>query len=281
MPGNSSEEKAIRQYKQILASILPHDFLTSDGFLKRPCGSAEPIKIVSPSQPSFRQRMLEWVLDFLLGKKSQLDSPGASYVGGLQYKILRHLTLRSRCKLPEREYAVLKSYVEKSLAAEGDDDVIDLRMQKRSTSLAHEAFHDIQGYLLDHYPDIYDKLQHGVQQRKEAIETWYSRPSSAVWTKWRDYSLRQLFPSCHSDSPYKLVRPMIVQEGYARLGVLSKHIEDIAVQAQMEVGRAEAIPVLLAAAAGGNAEAVEILGGIFGEAGLRADFAESLPRLGR
>ncbi len=279
MPRISREQKALKQYRQILASILPPQFLTADGFLKRPCGRAEPIEIVPPLQPSLGERMLVRILDFLLGGRSILDNPGASYDGGLPYKLLRRRLLRSRGKLPEHEYTAIESYVEESLMREGDDDVIDLRMQFRSASLAHEAFHDIQGYLLDHYPDIYDRLEHGVQQRKAKIEAWYSCLSTARWRTQRDYQLQHLFPSHYVDSPYKVVIGPIIYEGYRRLNYYSRHIGDLAAQTQMDMGRAEAIPVLLAAAAGGNAAAAEILSEIFGEAGLRSDFAETLPRL--
>jgi hypothetical protein len=50
-------------------------------------------------------------------------------------------------------------------------------------------------------------------------------------------------------------------------------------ETQKQLGTNEAIPVLLGAASRGNEQAANILSFIFGEAGLKPDFMQTLPRV--
>jgi len=272
---NGGQAEYIEKYKQILKSILPPEFLSDQGFLKTPSGRSEPIEIIPPTD--VRQSSMEKMMSVLLGKP-QKEKGGASYSGGLVYKILRDNLYQAKDKISPDEYNTLRSFVDQNLLFHGEDDIIDLEEQKRPGSFAHETFHDIQGYLLDYYPEIYKRLQGGVEGQRKNIEAWYSDPKTAQWRTARDYQLTHLFPSSYEESPYKSTAGAIVGAGYKKFKRFSPSIEDIAKQTQMDLGRAETIPVLMAAAAEGESSSQQILSQIFGSAGLNRDFYKSLPK---
>lgn len=273
----------LKKYRDILKSILPPDFLTEEGYLKTPSGRAEPIEIVPPEDPAAKSKRS--MMDILLGRATPNiggGGRGASYSGGLVYKFMRENLYAAKDSLPEKEYKTLKSFVDQNLMFEGEDDIINLEGQKRAGSLAHETFHDIQGYLLDYYPEIYKRLQQGVNNQRKSIEKWYSDPSTEQWRTSRDYQLKHIFPEKSTDSPYSdtiLQKAIDTTQKINKEKFMSQGFWDkVYPETMKDLGRAEAIPVLLAAAAENNAGAQKILSDIFGSAGLNRTFYESMPK---
>jgi len=252
--------------------------LTKEGLLKTKSGVGESIDIIPPTKTN----PLTGMLSKLFGSSEVgQQKSGATYSGGLQYKILRKNLQDSKSVLPESEYTTLMEYVRQNLLFEGNEDTIDLSQQKRPGSLAHETFHDIQGHLLDYYPDIYKKLQAGVEGEKDSITEWYKDKSSSKWTTDTDYKLSHIFPESIKDSPYS--ESMI--DGATRFTnkrlkttMSPQFWETVYPATQKELGKMEAIPVLMAAASEGNAGARAILSKIFADSGLNKDFDKTLPK---
>ena len=278
--GEVTESELLGKYKQLIASILPPEMISQDGLLRKPGGGGEPITIVPPEDQT--KTLREKMFSILLGKPQPKKGGGASYSGGLMYKILRKNLEDAKPDLPETEYNALDRFVKENLLFQGEDDIINLAQQKRPGSFAHESFHDIQGYLLDYFPQVYKQLQSGIETERKSIEAWYSDPSTERWRSNRDYQLKHLYPESTSDSPY---RDTILQEAATTSKKitgqtsLSRTFWDKTYdQTMKEFGRAEAIPVLMAASAEGDPLSTSILSRIFGAAGLNPDFYKNMPK---
>ena len=102
------------------------------------------------------------------------------------------------------------------------------------------------------YPDISDKPQKAIENDPTWGKTGYHELEP-------DSTLRDRFP--------KGVPKPFSRGTNRALG-----------QAQFDLGRLEAIPVLLSAAAGNNVGAIKILKEIFELSGLNKDFDKTLPR---
>jgi TP901 family phage tail tape measure protein len=268
--------KHLEQYRQILSSILPPEMLTKDGMLKMPSGQGESIDIIPPAKKNMMQS---------LGLASY-DPGKAYYSGGLDYKALRHLLNQRRSELAPEESETLDRFISENLLFAGNQDEISLGGAKHKGVLAHETFHDIQGFLYDNYPEIMDKLSSSLGSQKENIEAWYKDPSNRKFTGKGNYQLRNLFPKTEEDSPYG----SYLQDNAREALIKKKRSKEIPnttpgsgfyrllSEAQKQLGANEAIPVLLGAASEGNKSAAEILSKVFSDAGLKPDFMDTLPR---
>ncbi len=275
--GEVTESELLGKYKQLIASILPPEMISQDGLLRKPGGGGEPITIVPPEDQT--KTMREKMFSILLGKPQPKKGGGASYSGGLMYKMIRKNLEDAKDSLPPEEYDALDRFVKENLMFEGEDDIINLAKQKRPGSMAHESFHDIQGYLLDYFPQVYKQLQSGIETERKSIEAWYSDPSTERWRTNRDYQLKHLYPETWSDSPYKSTAGTMLAGVKKRVkGNPSEATKNIATETQMDLGRAEAIPVLMAASAEGDPLSTSILSRIFGAAGLNPDFYKTMPK---
>jgi|LakMenEpi03Aug12_release.lakeMendotaPanAssembly.Ray.scaffolds.fasta_scaffold01292_7 TP901 family phage tail tape measure protein len=260
----SPQGQAIQRYKEILSSILPPEMLTETGFLKQPSGKPEPIEIITADP----------------GQAAVNTVEKAYYAGGLLFKALRSRIEKSKSLLSNQEYDALKSFVDQNLAFEGNEDVINLKGAAHRGTLAHESFHDIQGYLYDNYPEIMDKLFSAVEMSYKDIEAWYASGSSS-WTGPGNYTLNNLFPTPRSRSPYPSTiaktASAAVKKRIKSQVTPEESFKTIA-QAQQDFGRLEAIPVLIGASSEGDSEATRILSNIFSTAGLNPDFYKTLPK---
>jgi hypothetical protein len=274
---DTRDDPWLARYKEILASILPAEFLGDDGLLQAPADSRlathrpEYIQIIPP-------RRTRWQ------KNSRYDAGqfGASYRGGLPHKLLRRNLLRAETILPTEEMHTLREYVVREIEALPSTDTIDLTNLKRPGSLAHEAFHDIQGHLLDYRPDVFERLHEVVANSRQRFEQWYTDPETVAWRSNSDYQFHHIFPTKTADVPYSdefLQKAMSYHKRASQRRLMSQEFWDnVYPETMKDLGRVEAIPVLLAASAERNVHATEILSSIFGEAGLRSDFHQTMPR---
>ena len=286
------KRKNLLKYKQILKSILGAQYLTEEGFLKTPEGKAESIQIKDNS-PIFRNYLLE----------GNPRTSGAYYKGGLHEKALRYNIEKNKDRINPIEYKVLKRVADELILSEGVKDDIDISNGLNKGVLAHETFHDIQSYLYDYYPEIMTNLFDSVDSKKTDIEKWYGDKKNKKWTEPPNYQLNHLFPENFQDSPYRDISdkpteaiwkdPTWSETGYKKPGPdqrpsetfpkgvpkpFSRGTNAALGGSQFDLGRLEAIPVLLSAAAGNNVGAINILKEIFELSGLNKDFDKTLPR---
>jgi hypothetical protein len=273
--------KVEEEYKSILASILPKEMLTLDGYLKMPSGQAEPIDFI-PGR-SLAEKSKSSVMSILLGKAEQVppeEQTGAFYQGALMPKVLRHNLEKYKDTLPEDEYKALKQFVDHRILFEGNDDTIKTAGGLHKGVLAHESFHDVQGYLYDNHPEIIDKLHESLLKRKDAVEKWYKDPKNAQWAGPKDYRLEHFFPTADTKSPYN---NNLSVEAYSSVQKRLKRQPDDKIfkalgESQWDFGKNELVPVLLSAAVENNKGAIELLSQAFGESGLNPDFYKTLPQ---
>jgi TP901 family phage tail tape measure protein len=267
----------MEKYKGILSSILPPEFLSKEGLLRTPDGGSEEIEILSPKQRSF--------LSMITGSSPE-EAPPASYEGALPHKILRHNLEKQKGKIDPKEYERLQKYISGALAWHGGHDVIDVRKSSHRGVLAHESFHDIQGFLYDNYPEIIDKLFASIEDSRPEIEDWYNTKASKDYKGPRNYDLSHFFPT-------KDTKVINQSFGYEAFGALinkkkKSKTQEIEIPSRVgsetvsnslaDIGRNETLPVLLSAASEGDSRAAEILSNIFGSTGLKKDFYKTLPR---
>jgi hypothetical protein len=272
------KDDALRhKYKAILASILPPEMLTGEGLLKTPSGVGEAIRIIPPAAKTFFQ---------VLGLASY--ERGASfYDGGLHLKTLRHLLNKRRAELNPAEAETLDMFIAANLPANGTADTISVRGAKHRGVLAHEAFHDIQGFLYDFHPEIMDRLMVSLTSRKSEIECWFKDSVNYRFTREDNYKFRHLFPDTEDDSPYGPGLELEAREALVkrkrnreiRPADASIAFYRLLIDTTKQLGTNEAIPVLLGAASEGNKEAAKIVSEVFGESGLNGNFMSTLPRL--
>ena len=273
--------KVEEEYKQILASILPKEMLTSDGYLKMPSGQAEPIDFIP--ERSLAEKSKSAVMAILLGKSEKVppeEETGAFYSGGLMSKVLRHNIEKLKGTLPEDEYIALKQFADHRVLFDGNEDTIKTAGGLHKGVLAHETFHDIQAHLYDNHPEIIDKLHASLLKRKDAVEKWYNDPKNSEWAGPKDYKLEHFFPGHGTKSPYG---PQMAIDAYNAVKKRTKKEPSNAVfgvlgNAQWDLGRNELVPVLLSAAAENNSGAIQLLSEAFSESGLNPDFYKTLPK---
>jgi hypothetical protein len=269
-----TDAAALPEYKRMLAAILPSEFLTADGFLKGHDGKPEPICVVTSrghDSVGFRVRpkdfsYLNFVWMALHGRY------GGAFLGGLCPKILRHRVEKHRDQLPASEYVALQKYTARALKAAGTEEYIDVSSSHLPGALAHETFHDIQGFLYDNNPGIIEKLEQAVHERRAQIVTWFEDPRNAAWTR-RGYQLKHIFPRTVEDVPYSshdvIALILFLDKELQHADISAVAWDDVILASHADRGRAEAIPTLLAAAVEGSDGARDILGGVFADAGLK------------
>jgi TP901 family phage tail tape measure protein len=268
----SAKEKAIAQYKRILSSVLPKEMLSSEGFLRMPDGGSEPIDIIPGTGLSASQ------LEIILGR---FVGSGSYYKGTLKFQTMRHNLEASKNTLSPIEYGTLKEFIDKNIEGMGNKDIISTKNSRHKGILAHETFHDIQGFLYDNHPEIIDKLQTSLDKRKNQVAAWYNDPQSEAWRGRGQYKLNNFFPSKDSDSPYASYTTEDAGNFVTdklRTSFVPQNISKILSKSQQDLGRNELIPVLMSAAAAGNPGATSLLSEVFAESGLKSDFYKTLPK---
>ena len=269
-----TDAAALPEYKRMMAAILPSEFLTADGFLKGHDGKPEPICVVTSrghDSVGFRVRPKDFSYLNLVWM-SLHGRYGGAFLGGLCPKILRHRVEKHRDQIPAPEYVALHKYVARSLKATGTEEYIDVSTSHLPGALAHETFHDIQGFLYDNNPSIVEKLEKAVYERRAEISAWFDDPKNAEWSR-RSYQLNHIFPRTVEDVPYSThdVSALILylDKELQRADISAVAWDDVILASHKDRGRAEAIPTLLAAAVEGSEGAREILRGVFADAGLK------------
>lgn len=274
----------LKQYKKILASILPPSMLTLDGFLKTTTGQPEPIAFKNSSPP----RELWWPhiawrsWQNLFAKKCE---GRAFYDGCLYEKVLRYRVAKREDSLTDTEYEALNEWAEQQIAEHASHDVICTSNSKHKGVLAHETFHDIQGFLLDYHPALFEKLLGAVDRQRDRIANWMADPANYSWTGPQNYKFEHFFPDPQTTTPAYPPLTDAMMHAFHRSGKQPFSVGDdpgrmfeFIGNTSLEVGRLEAIPVLLSAASVRNQGAIEILQLVFREVGFNPDFYQTLPR---
>ena len=276
---NAADDPALMQYKQILRSILPPEFLSAEGFLKTTTGASEPIAIL----PKGTKNWFSTVLAFVTRDSSDTSVPPASYCGPMNYRALLYRLMRAKAKMELHEFQILRDLVEFKLREAGPRDIIDIRQSRYRGVLAHETFHDIQNFLYENHPDVIARIWESSEKLFPEIERWYYSPANAAYREPGSYRLEHFFPDIETQTPYPYLTGEWVdavnlrrqgKDIFPSIGVLVA-ISD----AERDLGRNELVPTLLSAASEGNTEAADILADIFEEAGLNREFYETLPRV--
>lgn len=275
----------LTQYKQILASILPSSMLTVDGVLKTPQGEPERIRFVT--SPDYRkvedQEWYDFVQDSISRWFPTKCDGRAYYLGELFAKVLRYRLARVGDSLPSGEQQALSEWAERQITGHAGQDVISTRNSIHKGVLAHETFHDIQGFLLDYYPQVLEKLLIAVDEQKEAIVQWHKDPANARYVGPPNYRLEDFFPDALTTIPFFPSPVDAMNYATERTGkqwgeALIPMWEFIG-STCLDMGRIEVIPTLLSAASEGSAGAICILSHIFRDAGLNPNFHYTLPRV--
>jgi hypothetical protein len=277
---NPPDDPALIQYKEILRSILPPEFLSPEGFLRTATGTSQQISI----QHSSVKSVFSMAISLLTRDTPDLSIPAAAYYGPLAYRVLLHRLTRSRKQIELWEFQTLHDFATQQIGSWGPKDIIDIRRARHRGVLAHETFHDIQAYLYENHPDVIEKLQSASYARRSAIEQWYNDPANKQYSGPDSYRLEHFFPTRETASPYGtscLHEWLDVLSQSARAAATFPSIAAIKVvdDAHQDLGRNELIPTLVSAATEGSAAATAILAGIFEEAGLNKDFCDSMPQL--
>jgi hypothetical protein len=276
---NAAGDPALIQYKQILRSILPPEFLSAEGFLKTATGASEPIAIL----PKGTKSWFSTVFAFVARDSSDPSVPPAIYYGPMCYRALLYRLMRAKAKMELHEFQLLRDLVEFKLREAGPRDIIDIRRSRYRGVLAHETFHDIQNFLYENQPDVIARIWESSEKLFPEIERWYYSPANAAYREPGSYRLEHFFPDIKTRTPYPHMTAEWVdtvnlsrqgKELFPSIGALVA-ISD----AERDLGRNELVPTLLSAASEGNTEAADILADIFEEAGLNRGFYETLPRV--
>lgn len=255
--GKNHNDIYIQEYKCILRALLPEHMLDDSGLLRSSYGGGERIIISSESDSAF-------------------------YMGGVVTKACRHRVERNRGNLKDIEYTALNTYFASRIAAIGPVDVIAIGNANHRGVLAHETFHDIQGYLYDNHPSVCDRLFDAGANERGRVERWYIDPRSARYTGERNYKLWHWYPDHPGfESPLENglqeCREAMLSLARSRIPV-SPRIAKILYEGALDAGRLELIPTLLSAASEGDDMAAGILEAVFSHAGLNSDFYAALPR---
>ena len=275
-----SDDPATIQYKKILRSILPAEFLSPEGFLRTSTGTSEPIAI-RHSGPS---TAFSKVISLLIRDAPDPTVPPAHYNGPLCYRTLLHRLMQSGNVMGSWELQCLREFAEQQIQAANPRDIIDIRRGKHGGVLAHETFHDIQNFLYENHRDVIDKLRTASESCFHAIEAWYKSPANVHYAGPGAYTLEHFFPTADTESPYGPDFIDVMLSCLKHNNISNARVSNAALiaigDAHQDLGRNELIPTLLSAASEGNAAAAAILAGIFEDAGLNKDFYDTLPRLG-
>ena len=161
-------------------------------------------------------------------------------------KVLRHNLEKWRQRIPHEEYGVLKAYVEMELSKLGNKaDIIKTAGGIHAGTLAHETFHDIQGFLYDNYPHVMDTLHASQDEHKDVVLKWFSDKSNSEWTGPRDYKIEHFYPAAETKSPYGA--DLMVAAYYAAKNKLGREPSDSVFiplgNTQWDFGRNELVPV--------------------------------------
>jgi hypothetical protein len=270
--------------------------LTDDGLLRKRDGTGERLTIIGPDGSVFG--FIAGLFRKAVGMAEEGTGDSAYYKGALPYKAFRHRLQKNKEKLQPDEYRVLAKIAQDNIVLEGDHDVISIFGGIHDGVLAHETFHDIQGFLYDNYPDTVDALHSAILSNRQRIIDFYLTPNNSGHVS-NSYTLTNFFPGSTADAPSSRLAFLegagqprlfdILCKGYGAAlrkkeiktpsGIMTVVAMQLINESEMDVGRNEVIPVLLSAASEGNSEAAAILADVFAAAGLNDAFARTLPRV--
>lgn len=259
--------RLLARYKEILAAILPVEFLTPEGLLRLSSGEGEEVRIEvatqAPPGTRFGHRagaFVDNVMDRALVKCLRPFEEDLG--GGIVAEIRQFATEYFRGSQPSR---IVLFEVEDGL-------------------FVHEVFHDIQGYFYDHHPGVQDVLRTAALDEKAWVENLYAHhPGTAVMPgivsyppqcRWlATYRPSQLFPMVPKESPYcGVYDPLLERFGWSTLFRIRAALD----AATIELANNEVIPTLLQGFMYGDDRVTPLLQKIFQRAGLNDDFDSRL-----
>jgi TP901 family phage tail tape measure protein len=241
----------LTKYKAVLSSIMPPEYIGSDGFLQIPDGGSYAFDVESENKPGIITRLFRSIMP----KYGQALGTGAPNL----LKVLKD----NKDKFSSSDYKDLTGIVNNY--GKNTPKKITLPYGRES-DLPHEAFHTIQSYLASYYPDIFNKLDEIAQQnKKEFTDIYLSSPLSRGLSS---YDIDSMFPGEKSKNS--------TQYRYGMRSFISKNpeFEKIKDQTINQLSKNEVIPQLITMATKyKDKKAQNLLSSIFSQAGLRSDFA--------
>lgn len=245
-----------RQYRELLAAIMPPENLTPDGLLRLPTGGSREVvmSLARPVGASSSYRGLGKLL-FARRLKDLVEPVDPDDLRTILDNVTREYGGQPHITIPFH-----------SGPAE----------QRRLC--ARESFRDIQAHLCEHNPELFATLNAAIEARRDriaAIDSTSAANRPPVWAP-DGLSLAQLFPeSLDTSTGY---RGCFQNESLLPLILKKKPylpMLEVARKAAMDRARLETIPQMLAAASAGDRTIVGLLCEIFAAAGLRTDFDSS------
>lgn len=264
-----SPEALLARYKEVLAAILPPQYLTNDGLLRLPSGTGDHVQIA-------------WKPEY-----AAIDDCNDGYTAHVTDRPLAYRLRQCVNDLGAENVTAIQSFVSDRYHGKTTTRIV-LHKGEEST-FVHEVFHDIQAYLYDHHVEVHEALAKAVQDKKAEITALYDEIQrmprrGAVFMfmaqhRWMfSYQPSQLFPLTQGDSPYANVYLPVVE----RFGWQTRFkIHTPIYRATLDLAHQEVIPTLLAGVMCGDTRVIPILQGIFQRGGLNEDFAQRLQKQSR
>jgi hypothetical protein len=263
-------ESLLLRYKEVIAAILPEQYIAPDGLLRLPGGGSEPVRIE--------------VREDEAGPEAARSSRGAiAWMTGVIDRPLRHRLATHRELFSADIYTDIVAFVDRTFPAEKS--VLALRVLD-DACLVHEVFHDIQALLYDHHPDVREKLDQATLSRRAEIINLYNvrspdgkgffwpGPLDAI--RWlTTYRPDDLFPQTYVASPYGASYTDLVEKfGWPTAFRIRTPVDE----ARIDCGHLEIIPTLLVGFIWGDNRVIPVLKAIFADAGFNVDFDERFVR---
>ena len=254
--GRVKQDELLSKYKDVIASIMPQEYLSKDGLLRLPSGEGKQIQFAPASEFSYT---------------------------GFADDVIKNRLEKVQDKFDPQDYKEMISNIDQIYGGEATIKYSDSQDRGgMSSGFPHEVFHDIQSYLTQYYPDKLSTLQSAVLKRKEEIVKLHQTGS---WSEGR-YPVDDLFLGLGEDDYGQMgsypgyfvneVSSFLSKKGSS--GAPLKAARTAVKDAQFDLGRMETIPQLLSAIGEGDNRARSLLGAIFAEAGLSKDFSEKFPQ---
>ena len=245
----------LAKYKDVIKSIMPAEYIADDGFLKLPGGGSLKTNIDYDPRANLGQ-----TISSMLG----FGSSQKASTSGVGERVLLYNLRKNKEAFSPSDFQSLEQWLVSQMPIGNT-----ISLGKTSTNaLSHEAFHTIQGYLAENYPDKYSQLNNVTNKYKNQVIDIYK--TSAI--KNSKYSAKSLFPQKAKDSSY--------YGSYSDLRRIAPNaLGSTLDRAEMDLGVNEVIPLLISASQQyGDSRATKLLETIFTEAGLNSNFASTMPQ---
>jgi tetratricopeptide (TPR) repeat protein len=263
-------ESLLLRYTEVIAALVPEQYIASDGLLRLPGGGSEPVRI----------EVREDEAEPGVARSSRV---ALAWMTGVVDRPLRHRLASHRELFAADLYADIVASVERVFPAEKS--VLALRVLD-DACLVHEVFHDIQALLYDHHPDVREKLdQATLSRRAEIIKLYDLRspdgrmffwPGPLDSIRWlTTYRPEHLFPQTYVASPYgESYTDLVERFGWPTAFRIRTPVDE----ARIDCGHLEIIPTLLVGFIWGDNRVIPVLKAIFADVGFNIDFDERFAR---